>query len=364
MKRLADKLKIGIIGSGGIARGHARAYQNSPDVEVVGVADIVPGKAEDFIKTQGLEGAKAFADHRALLEMGVDAVSVCTPNIAHHQTSVDALNAGAHVLVEKPMSLTLEQAVDMVRTAKKTGKILSVGFQPRYDPNMQAIRDIVRSGQLGQVYYVETGGGRRRGMPGGTFIRKDLAGAGAMADIGCYSLDMALNALGYPKPLTVSASTYNFFGTSPKYHPEADKFEVEDFGAALVRLEGGITLNFKISWAMHMDTLGATFFLGTDAGLKVTPAGSGPWSGVWDGGVGSITLYHDIMGYHTESPLPVRRHQIDIFAEKVYDFIRAVKDGGPAPIPGDEILYNQAIIDGVLRSAELAREVEIEIPEI
>lgn len=361
---MTDKLKIGIIGSGGIARGHVRAYLNSPDVEVVGVADIVPGKAEAFIQERGLEGAKAFTDHRELLEMGVDAVSVCTPNVAHHQTTVDALNAGVHVLVEKPLSVTLEQAVDMVRTAKKTGKLLSVGFQPRYDPNMQAIRDIVRSGILGKVYYVETGGGRRRGMPGGTFIRKDLAGAGAMADIGCYSLDMALNALGYPKPLTVSAVTYNYFGTSPKYHPEADKFEVEDFGAALVRLEGGITLMFKISWAMHMDTLGATFFLGTDAGLKVTPAGSGPWSGVWDGGVGSITLYHDIMGHHTESPIPVRRHQIDIFAEKVYDFIRAVKNGGPAPIPGDQILYNQAIIDGVLRSAELGREVEIELPEI
>ena len=299
---MSEKLRIGIIGSGGIARGHARAYQNLDDVEVVAVADIVPGRAEAFISEMGLTGAKAFTDHRELLETGVDAVSVCTPNIAHHQTSVDALNAGAHVLVEKPMSLTLEQAVDMARTAKKTGKLLSVGFQPRYDPNMQIIKEIVSSGQLGQVYYVETGGGRRRGMPGGTFIRKDLAGAGAMADIGCYSLDMALNALGYPKPLTVSASTYNHFGTSPKYHPEADKFEVEDFGAALVRLEGGITLNFKISWAMHMDSLGATMFLGTDAGLKVTPAGSGPWSGVWDGGVGSITLYHDIMGHHTREP--------------------------------------------------------------
>ena len=148
----------------------------------------------------GLRGAKAFTDHRELLEMGVDAVSVCTPNIAHHQTSVDALNAGAHVLVEKPMSLTLEQAVDMARTAKKTGKLLSVGFQPRYDPNMKMIKEIVSSGQLGQVYYVETGGGRRRGMPGGTFIRKDLAGAGAMADIGCYSLDMALNASDTPSP--------------------------------------------------------------------------------------------------------------------------------------------------------------------
>ena len=114
---------------------------------------------------------------------------------------------------------------------------------------------------------------------------------------------------------------------------------------------------------MHMDSLGATMFLGTD-GLKVTPAGSGPWSGVWDGGVGFITLYHDLFGQHTETPIPVKRHQIDIFAEKVYDFVRAVQEGGPAPIPGDEILYNQAIIDGVLRSAESGREVEIEIPEI
>jgi predicted dehydrogenase len=201
-------------------------------------------------------------------------------------------------------------------------------------------------------------------MPGGTFIRKDLAGAGAIADIGCYSLDLALDALGYPKPLTVSARTTNYFGTSPKYHPEASRFEVEDFGVALVRLEGDITLMFKIAWAMHMDSLGATLFLGTDAGLKVTPAGSGPWSGVWDGGVGSVTLYHDILGYHTESPIPVQRHNVQIFYEKVRAFVDAIKKGGPAPIPGEEIVRNQAIIDGILRSAALGREVEIDIPPI
>ncbi|MBO1914676.1 hypothetical protein J4G37_58865, partial [Microvirga sp. 3-52] len=103
-----------------------------------------------------------------------------------------------------------------------------------------------------------------------------------MADIGTYSLDLALNALGHPKPLTVSAFTSNYFGTNSKYHPEAEKFEVEDFGVAMIRLEGGIVLNFKISWAMHMDTLGPTIFLGKDGGLKLTTAGSGPWSGVWD----------------------------------------------------------------------------------
>ena len=361
---MTKQLRIGIIGSGGIARAHARAYKSRTDVSVVGVCDIVPGKAQEFIEAQGLEGAVAYERVEDLLERGVDAVSVCTPNVAHHSTSLAALSAGVHVLVEKPMAVTLEQAVDMAQAAKKAGKILSVGFQPRYDPNMKTVYEIVRSGQLGKIYYVETGGGRRRGMPGGTFIRKELAGAGAMADIGCYSLDLALNALGYPKPLTVSAVTYNHFGTSPLYHRESANFEVEDFGAALVRLEGGITLMFKISWAMHMDTLGATMFLGTDAGLKITPAGSGPWSGVWDGGVGSITLYHDIMGHMTESPIPVKRHDINIFAEKVHDFVRAVQEGGPAPIPGEQIVRNQAIIDGVLRSAATGKEVEIHIPEI
>jgi len=358
------ELRVGIIGSGGIARKHARTYKEIPYVDVVGVCDIVPGRAQAFIEAEGLAGAKAFENQDDLFALGVDAVSVCTPNVAHHSTSVAALNAGVHVLVEKPLAVTLDQAIDMVRAAKRSGKILSVGFQPRYDPNTRVIKEIVQSGELGTIYYVETGGGRRRGMPKGTFIKKEIAGAGAMADIGCYSLDLVMNALGYPKPLTVSAATYNYFGTSPKHHPQADQFDVEDFGAAFVRLEGGTTLNFKIAWAMHMDTLGATFFLGSEAGLKLTPAGSGPWSGVWDGGVGSITLFYDKFGHLTESPIPVKAHNIDIFAEKVKDFARAVREGDVAPIPAEQILRQQAIIDGVLRSAQEGREVEIVIPEI
>lgn len=358
-------VRIGIIGSGGIAKAHAKAYQTMEDVQVVAVADIIPGKAESFIASMALAHARAFEHHSDMLgACDLDGVSVCTPNFAHHQTSVDALSSGAHVLVEKPMSVTLDQAIDMVRASKASGRMLSVGFQPRYDPNMQIIRDFVQSGRLGQVYYVEVGGGRRRGIPGRTFVRKETAGAGAMADIGCYSIDMAMHALGYPKPLTVSAYTSSFFGTNPKYFAEADQFNVEDFGVALIRLEGGIVLNFKISWAMHMDSLGATIFLGTDAGLKITSAGQGPWSGVWDGKVGSIRLFHDIDGHHTDSEIPVKSHQINLFQEKVKDFVTAIREGRQAPIPGEQILLNQAIVDGIQRSALEGREVEISIPEL
>lgn len=362
---MSSAIRIGIIGSGGIARQHAKAYKNIPGVEIVAVADVVPGRAQQFITAEELEGAAAFEDHRQLLELDLDGVSVCTPNIAHHRTSIDALEAGKHVLVEKPLAVTLQQGIEMVQAAKKTGKMLTVGFQPRYDPNMVAVKNLVQSGKLGKVYFVETGGGRRRGMPGGTFIRKELAGAGAIADIGCYSLDMALNALGYPKPLTVSAFTSNHFGTNPLYHGESDAFEVEDFGVALIRLEGNLTLNFKISWAMHMDSLGATLFLGTDGGLKVTTPNTGsPWGGVWDGGIGSISLFHDENGQHVETPIPVEEHQVDRFFEKVNDFVASIRDGRAAPIPGEQILINQAIIDGILRSSASGREVEIEIPEI
>jgi predicted dehydrogenase len=351
-----------MIGTGGIARFHAEAYKKLDYADIVAVADVVPGRARQFADSLGLAEAAAFDSHEELLKLELDGVSICTPNVSHHRTAVDSLRAGKNVLLEKPMSVTLEQALEMVQASRQADRMLSIGFQPRYDPNMKKLQEIVQSGRLGSVYYVETGGGRRRGMPGGTFIRKDLAGAGAMADIGCYSLDLALNTLGHPRPLTVSAYTSAHFGRNPLYHPEASRFEVEDFGVAMVRFENDLVLNFKISWAMHMDTLGPTLFLGSDAGLKVTPAGTGPWSGVWDGRIGSMTLYHDEFGGHTETKVPLIEHAIDLFQAKVHDFAEAVRDGRPAPIPGEQILIQQAIIDGVLRSAEQRREVSVELP--
>lgn len=359
MSNEAKTVRIGIIGSGGIARSHVRGYNTMPEVEIVAVADVIPGKAAEFIQATGLAKATAYDDYRQLLEQDLDGVSICTPNVAHHRTSVDALLAGKHVLVEKPMAVTLEQAVDMVQASRKADKMLSIGFQPRYDPNMHVVKEIVQSGQLGKVYYVQTGGGRRRGIPGPSFVSAELAGAGAIADIGCYSLDMALNALDYPKPLTVSAVTTNHFGTNPEYYKFADRFDVDDFGVAIIRFENDLVLNFVISWAMHMDTLGATMFLGTKAGLKATPANGG----VWDGRLGSLTLFHDILGHHTESPIPIKNHNINIFDEKVRDFVNAIRENKPAPIPGEQILRNQAIIDGIIRSAQSKREVQIELPE-
>ena len=359
------RIRIGIIGTGGIAHSHMRAYMSMDDVDIVGGADIVPGKARAFLDSFEKPEAKAFEGYRELLKLGLDGVSVCTYNSTHAECSIGALEAGVNVLCEKPMSVTLDDAAAMVRAQKAAGKVLTIGFQPRYDPDMLMVRDLVKSGVLGRIYYVQTGGGRRRGMPGGTFIRKELAGMGALGDIGCYGLDMAMNAIGYPKPLTVSAYASNFFGTNPKYSQEYMDFKVDDFSVALIRLEGDIALDFRMSWAMHMDSMGDTLFLGTDAGLKVKSPGLGTaWGGAWDGTIGPVYLYSDINDNLAETQIPLKNESVDRFRLKVRAFVDAVKSGGPDPIPASQILYNQAIIDGIMRSSEAGREVAVKIPKI
>ena len=359
---MEKKLRVGIIGCGGIAHAHMRSYLRIPEVEVVGGADIIPGKARAFFDEFEMPDAKDFLSASELLKLDLDAVSVCTYNTQHMVCAVEALEAGCHVLLEKPMCLSMKEAAAIYFAEKASGKIVSVGFQPRYGRNFRQVKEIISSGVLCDIYYVQTGGGRSRGIPGSTFIEKDKAGVGALADIGCYSLDFAMNSIGYPRPLTVSASATDYFGTNPKYYSEAHRFSVDDFSAAFVRLEGGITLDFRMSWAMHMDTCGDFLFLGKDAGLKVRQPNYHPWGGAWDGTVGQMWLYQDMFGKPTHTEIPIETDQkSDLFYCKVKAFVDAVLTGGKAPIPTSEILYNQAIIDGIIRSVECGHEVETDL---
>ncbi len=363
----SKKVKIGIIGTGWIAEAHVANYLHCPDVEIVAAADLVPGKAEKFCKANGIDGIRLYPDHKSLIDNEeLDAVSVCTYNRTHAECSIYALQHGVNVLLEKPMCVTLEEAIEIVKAEKASGKILSIGFQPRFDENMKMLKAVVDSGELGDIYYIQTGGGRRRGIPtpyGTSFIEDKTAGLGALADIGCYSLDMVLNAVGYPKPLTVSGYTSAFFGKDPNYydnHPEYAKvFGVDDFAAAFIRLEGGIVLDFRISWAMNMDTAGDTLILGTKAGLRI------PSTECWNGSIGGpLKVYKTLAGSEVETEIPERENKEDNFYNKIRLFVDAVKTGGKAPVPSSQILYNQAIIDGIARSAKLGKEITLDIPEV
>jgi predicted dehydrogenase len=347
------KVKIGIIGAGGIANNHAHYYRDIPDVELVAVADVVEERAMSFAQRWGIPPDGVFTDYIKMLDsVELDAVSVCTPHAVHAKPTIEALKRGVHVLVEKPMASSGAQALEMLKAAQASGKILMVGFQTRWSPELRAARKIVASGALGKIYYAEaTLGGRRRGIPGSpTFVKRELAGGGVLLDIGCYALDNTMFVLGHPRPLAVSASVEAALGRQKEaiveggwpWNPE--DFEVEDFVAAFVRLENGLTMVLKESWAMHADTLGSPFILGTKGGIKLSP----------------LEVYRDEWGYMTNTALKLP--QVDIYRERIRNFVEAVKRGGPSPIDPREIVMEMFIIDAIYESARKGREVEVKLP--
>ena len=354
---MTEPTRIGIIGTGGIARNHIMAYQRVPGVEIVAVADIVPGRAQAFAKEHGV--AKAFTDYHDLLNMPeIVAVSVCTYNQAHRQPVVDALMAGKDVLIEKPLAAQLDDAIAMIQAANKSGKILHTAFWPRWQPHMKTARSIVESGALGEVYYAQMVGGGRRRIPGGSFMKKATAGFGPLVDIGCYDLDAFMFLMGSPLPTSVSATiSYKLGKELPNVlgdwgHVPAD-MEVEDFVTAFVRFENGLTLHFVTYWAAHAETLGPTMFLGTRGGLQLSP---------------HVVLFRDEFGTMTnvtpqipDNSEPNRLHH---FTPQAHVFVNAVRAGGPTPVETKGILYSQLIMDGMIRSAAANHEVTIDLPTL
>lgn len=368
---LSKKVRVGIIGTGWIAEAHVGELKKMPDVEIVAGADLVPGKAEAFFKKFEVEGVKCYPSHKELCDAGeVDAVCVCTYNATHAECAIYALEKGINVMLEKPMCVTLEEAVAIRKAEKASGKVLTIGFQPRFDNNMKMVKDIVQSGVLGDIYYIQTGGGRRHGIPtpfGTTFIQEDTGVIGAMGDIGCYSLDMVLNAIGYPKPLTVSGYTSNFLGKDPDYFVSegkpaeySDIFGVEDFAAGFVRLEGGIILDFRIAWAMHLDTPGDTIIMGKKGSLRI------PSTECWNGSIGGdLKMYQRVAGKDVVTTFPMLPpREKSGFYYKLREFINACKGEEATLVPSEQIIINQAIIDSIVKSAKLGKEIEVEIPEI
>ncbi len=321
--------------------------------EVVAVCDLVEEKAQRTADTYGVP--LVFTDYNKILEMDeVEAVSICTWNQAHCAPAVDALHAGKHVLVEKPMAATLVDATKMTKAAHETGLILMVGVQPRFGFARKTAKGIVDAGTLGDIYYAEAVACRRCGIPGGSFIRAETAGIGTVADIGVYALDEVLHLMGHPKPVAVSGIANNLLGKSHtpvegcwQWVPE--DLSVEDFGVASVRFENGALMVFKTSWIMHMDSLGSNLILGTKAGMKMNP----------------LTLFtHNYSRLVDITPQPGMRRDEDLFLAKNMAFAEAIWNGTPSPIPADEMLITNVIIQGLIDSAAAGREVEVSVPEV
>lgn len=273
------KLRVGIIGCGFISKVHMQGYQKLDNVEQVAFCDLIPERAEKACASYGSADAEVYIDYKELLARDdIDMVDVLTENKQHCQLTCDALRAGKHVMVEKPMSITSAEADQMILSAKESGKKFTVGYQSRFNDDAQLLRNLTIEGQMGKIYYAEAETLRRRGVPTwGTFLSLDKQGGGPMIDIGTHILDLCLWTMNdYSSVKSVLARNYDqlipLAGYNNGGHWDIDKFEVEDSSFGTVVLESGATLVIKASWAVNIEEENSKHGLmlcGTKAGATI-----------------------------------------------------------------------------------------------
>lgn len=346
-------LRMGIIGTGGIAQAHLRALAKTDAIEMVAACDLVEEKVERTAERWGIP--HTFTDYHELLEMDeIEAVTVSTWNMAHAQPTIDALRSGRPVLCEKPMAALLKDAAAMTAAAHETGQMLMIAVRPRYDRSRLAAKAIVDAGTIGDIYYAEAVACRRCGVPRReSFLKKETGGIGTIADIGVYALDAVLHLMGHPTPVSVSGVANNLLGTQCEpamgcWEWDPQELEVEDFGVGVVRFENGALLTFKTSWMMHMDNLGGNVLLGTKGGLRMNP----------------LTVYRHEFGLLTDTTPQLPQDDQDTFLDEYLGFAEAVREGLPSPVPPEEMLITNVIIQGLVDSAEAGREVQVTVPEV
>jgi len=274
---MAKRIRAGVIGTGMIGKHHLRKYQEIAEVDLVACADLNLDEAQRVAQEYGI--SNVFSDYHQLLAMDeIDVVDVCLPNKLHCPVTCDALNAGKNVYCEKPMANSGAEARKMLDTAKKTGKKLSIQLSTLFSSEARAAKRIIEAGLLGHIYFAKASNYRRRGRcyvdgyATPPFVQKELAGGGAMADMGVYHMALILWLLGNPTPLTVTASTYDEIPMPPKRRKESG-YNVEEFAMGFVRFEGHLTLFFEEAWATHMDSGEGHRLFGSHGGLRLEPFG-------------------------------------------------------------------------------------------
>ncbi len=254
------KLKVGIIGCGGIANGkHLPALKKIPEVEMVAFCDIVVERAEKAKNDYGVEGAKVYEDYKELLkDESIDVIHVLTPNREHSFITIDALEAGKHVMCEKPMAKTYAEAKAMYDASVRTGKKLTIGYQQRWRGNSQYLKKICDNGELGDIYYAKATALRRRAVPTwGVFLNEEEQGGGPLIDIGTHALDLTLWTMNNYEPKMVVGNTFaklkNQTETANAWGDwDPKEYTVEDSAFGYIVMKNGAVIVLESSWALNM----------------------------------------------------------------------------------------------------------------
>ncbi len=354
-----DKIKVAIIGCGTIANSaHIPAYLKNENVEIKYFCDLIAEKAQACVEKYGC--GKAVVDyHDFLNDPELDAVSVCTHNDFHSIISIDFMKAGKHVLCEKPAARILSEALKMQKVAHETGKILNIGVCNRFNTYVNKIKDIIDSGELGEVYHVYASFRAHRSIPGlgGDFTTKASSGGGALIDWGVHYLDLVMYCCGDPAPLSVSGEAFSKLGVDMKNYvytgmwAEETKnvngtYDVDDSVTGIVRTSGPV-ITFNGAWAQNIG-VSETYidFLGTKAGIRLNYCGD-------------FTIYGVKNGMLTEEKVKCR--ETNMYENEINDFIRLVGEGGGKNRQYiDNAVLTSKIMQAVYDSSDSHKEIVIE----
>lgn len=348
------KLKVGVIGTGAIANEcHLPNWQELEGegrIELVGVCDLVKDRVEAAKEKYGAQ--KAYTSCSKMLKDGdYDIIDVCTQNRPHCPVTVAALNAGAHVIVEKPMAMNVRECERMIAAAKANKRTLMVAQHMRFEAQAEKLKQVVERGDLGQIYTANAKYLRRRGIPGwGMFhIKKESLG-GPLIDIGVHVMDLCIWLMGCPKPVAASGKVYRMFGDRPDlcnadwgtpYPPK--QFDVEDYATAFVRFEKGLTMNVECSWAANIpEETGAVSVLGDKAGISTEPAGVYGYDGS-----ALTSVKYDWLPSQEGHRMEIRH------------FTECIEKKKPVRVQPIESLRVQQIIDAIYESSKKNKEIVI-----
>lgn len=351
------KLRIGLVGAGNIAKTHLSAYQKVENAEVVAICDIdskvLAATAEKF----GI--AKTYTNETEMLQKeALDAVDVCVWNCNHASCSIEALNAGLHVLCEKPMATSAEEAMLMIEAAKKNNKLLMIGFVLRFGDEAKIAKDFIDQDYLGDIYYSKATYLRRHGAPGGWFTDKSSSAGGPVIDLGVHVIDLTRYLMGRPKALSVFASTDNrlknrpYLKTDVDWKPDNacknDIYDVEDFGVALIKYEGNKTTLLETSYSLNGEGVTKKELFGTKGGMNLN---------------GNATKIYTVVNDFLADISPLTQNYIDsaeMFTAEMAHFVDCALNGTECRATAEDGLEVMKILDAIYESARTGHEVVIQ----
>jgi len=350
---MSNPLKVGVIGVGGIAGTHFPGWKASPNSELVGMADPVAPVLERVAKEHGV--TKTYLKPEDLInDPDIDLIDICTPSAYHAPLAIAALNAGKHVICEKPLAPTPGDIEAMIAARDKSGKYLMTAQHFRFQTDTQALKREIDTGVLGDVYHARSWMLRRNWLPVGRgFILKKNSGGGPCIDIGVHILDLTLWMMGHPKPIAVSGVTQDKLSRIPGAFSAwggdvPQEMDVEEFASAFVRFDNGASLILEVSWMLHHPTAGEDmqmWLYGTQSGSH------------WPSQL--LTTSNNQTKRKSDIQLEPVNAGMEPHAAECVAFADAIVNEKPSPVPAEQSRDVQLILNGLYESADKGGEVRL-----